>query len=127
MNTRHPPRSRRPSPSRMRKNAEFSARQYIVGQEVVAGGGGGDARSGPPAERNVQLHIGGATSTQGSSVAGHPRDGGRGPEGIVMALRRGLRQQRAAVDSAGEASARAAVADAVHGAQRAAVDGAARL
>jgi hypothetical protein len=48
-------------------------------------------------------------------------------KGVVVALRRGLRQQRAAVDSAGEASARAAVAGAVHGAQRAAFDGAARL
>jgi antitoxin (DNA-binding transcriptional repressor) of toxin-antitoxin stability system len=67
------------SPSRMRKNDEFSVQRYIVEWEVVAGGGGGDARGGPPAERNVQLHIGGAASTEGSSVASHPRDGGLGP------------------------------------------------
>ena len=44
-----------------------------------------------------------------------------------MALRRGLRYQRAAVDPAGETSARAAIAGAVCGAQRAAFDGADRL
>ena len=41
------------------------------------GGGGGDAWGGSSAERNVQLHIRRAASTQGSSVASYPGHGGR--------------------------------------------------
>src|ERR1700674_3622730 len=117
----------RRSPSRLRKNEHFSV-DYIVGWwPSVVWGGSGDARDGPSAVFDVQLHFGGAAGAQGSSVACAAGDGGCGARAVGAGFRCNLRAQRAPLDRAGEIVARALAAGAVHGAQRAAADRAARL
>ena len=81
------------------------------------------ARNRSAAESRVQLHFPGAASAQGSSAAADPHDGGRNPEAAVAAVQQDVRESGSAVDTAGAVVARAAVADVVFGAQRAAADG----
>src|ERR1700676_253388 len=119
--------NRRPTSNRLRKNEQFSV-DYIVGWwPSVVWGGSGDARDGPSAVFDVQLHFGGAAGAQGSSVACAAGDGGCGARAVGAGFRCNLRAQRAPLDRAGEIVARALAAGAVHGAQRAAADRAARL
>src|SRR5271156_2705968 len=115
------------STSRLRKNERFSVdyNSRMVG--ICGVKGKRDGRDGPSAVFDVQLHFGGAAGTQRSSVACDPGDGGRGACAVGAVLRYDLRAQRAPLDRAGEAVARALAAGAVHRAQRAVADGAARL
>src|SRR5260370_29884181 len=50
-------------------------------------GGSGDARDGPSAVLDVQLHFGGAAGTRGSSVACAAGDGGCGAGAVGAGLR----------------------------------------
>ena len=81
------------------------------------------ARKRSAAESRVQLHFPRAASAQGSFAAGDPHDGGRNPEGAVAAVQQDVLESGSPIDSAGAVVARAVVADAVFGAQRAALDG----
>src|SRR5437763_7128269 len=76
---------------------------------------------------DVQLHFAGATCTAGTSAASDTRDRGCGVERVVAGVCATLRGEWAAIDRAGEAAAGLAAASAVHGAQRAAADGAVEL
>src|SRR5216683_7247147 len=105
----------------------FLSRLYSRIWSSVVWGGSGDARDGPSAVFDVQLHFGGAAGARGSSVACAAGDGGCGAQAVGTGLRRDLRVQRAPLDRAGEIVARAVAAGAVHGAQRTAADGATRL
>src|ERR1700736_2383179 len=81
------------------------------------------ARKRSAAESRVQLHLSRAASAQRSSAAADPHDGGRNSEAAVTAVQQDVREGGAPVDSTGAVVARAAVADVVFGAQRAAIDG----
>src|SRR5690348_14606811 len=83
------------------------------------------ARNRSAARSRFQLSFAGAASTQGSSVTTHSRPGR--PETAFAAVRQDVRESGPSLDSTGTVVARAAVADAVFGAQRAAADGRDRL
>src|ERR1700730_19178592 len=86
-----------------------------------------DAGSGREAGQRVQLRLAGGAGSQEPPTAADSRDGGCGPCGAVAGVRGVVLECRAAVDSAREAAAGLAAADAVSHPQRADVDGAARL
>ena len=68
-------------------------------------------------------HFPGAERVPRPSAATDPRDGGRNPETVVAAIQQDVRESRTPVDSAGAVIARAAVANVVFSAQRAAAHG----
>src|SRR4026209_2685157 len=126
------PRSRSPAhraPSRVRKNPTFDvgARGEFGYDARNPFQGGAHAWGRPTARSDVQLHLAGSPRAAGPSPPGDPRSDGRGAAGAVAALRGAVCARRPAVDPAGAVAAGPAAASALHGAQRAAADGAARL